>query len=889
MAIQYNENIKIAAPLSIDNRYLSLRTLSGSPLPYSGVSEVNTVIISSERYTGLTVNINNLEYWYKDGVTNTDLILKSITGGTTANAITGATNLGFFSGQTGVQTLPIDHQTNNTYDGDYLSLYNWFYRGTDGIIHTGAGSDNILKRGYVKSAYPTKSWVWNEYTASDGNLLGWILIDGNIANLIGQQVAVIGDAVYYTGATGVYTQTSWSGTPPTNGSHVTINTVTGSLTTGTTITIGGPPYSKEVDHVLEFRTVITDTPNSLGVSYDESFIRLSGVTYAYTGQNVGGGTGNVFKQKTGTTLQFRTIEGTGDTFVYQSGDRILISATGSVSGITTGVNVGNGVQVFKSKTGNTLQFRTFMGSGGTLVYQSGNTVVIHGGSGEGTVSGATNGLHLINSGTTVVLGGNLTSGTTINGQNAYELNLINLSGFHVSGGTTEIILVPTGITLSHLGTSVSLNSNAGLVYGGDYSTNFIDESLATKRYVDSIASGLKPKAAVKVATTIPIILSGLTQTIDTITPFLTGDRILVKNQVSGKTNGIYSASTSTWGRTADFDGSPSGEVVSGSYMWVLSGITNGNTAWVLNTPDPITVGTTPLNFVLFSHVADIVGGTGITVTMQSGIHTVSLNNATQNILAKSITGATNGLKTFGSHDVILGGNLTSGTTIYLCDNALRFKSDVANAYGLADFSLNSTYANSKFGICSRGAINCIWGLSGNSSSISAYHCVDGNNGSCFVINTGLTISSKVASASKSAIFDTKSFSYGGNYCSSNTSNPRWIPDKGYVDNQISGCSNILKVRIQGYSGPFIMTTSDDVVAVSGLTAGQLLCLPASPSIGQRIIVVDACGGALLSPICIDGYGSTINGGACASINTDMGSVTLVYIGYNRWSAIGFVN
>ena len=48
MAIQYNENIKIAGPLSLDNRYLSLRTSSGSPLSYSGVSEVNTVIISSE-------------------------------------------------------------------------------------------------------------------------------------------------------------------------------------------------------------------------------------------------------------------------------------------------------------------------------------------------------------------------------------------------------------------------------------------------------------------------------------------------------------------------------------------------------------------------------------------------------------------------------------------------------------------------------------------------------------------------------------------------------------------------------------------------------------------------------------------------------------------------
>jgi hypothetical protein len=280
MAIQYNENIKIAGPLPLDTRYLSLRTLGGNPLPYSGASEVYSTIISSERYSGLTVLINtggtNLEYWFKNNTTN--LILKSITGQTTADAITGATNLGFFSGQTGVQTLPIDHQTNNNYDGNYQSLYNWYYRGIDAVIHTGTPSDGIPKRGYVKSAYPnTKSWIWNEYVGG-GNLLGWILIDGNISNLIGQQIAVTGDAVYYTGATGVYTQTSWFGTPPTNGSYVTINTIVGSLLTGNTITIGGPPYAKEVDQELQFRTIISDTPDNLTIGYDESFIHLSGTT-----------------------------------------------------------------------------------------------------------------------------------------------------------------------------------------------------------------------------------------------------------------------------------------------------------------------------------------------------------------------------------------------------------------------------------------------------------------------------------------------------------------------------------------------------------------------------------------------------------------------------------
>lgn len=378
------------------------------------------------------------------------------------------------------------------------------------------------------------------------------------------------------------------------------------------------------------------------------------------------------------------------------------------------------------------------------------------GSGSGTVSGATNGLHLINSGTTVALGGNLLSGTTINGQNLYEINLIDLSGFHVSGGTTEIMLVPAGITLSHSGTSVSLDSNAGLTYdadysanynvrslpdvgyvtgltsglqsqinyisgvtdtklaistysaftattdtrldtieadyitgatnglskvgahdvcfggtianatnislssgssltfidnrpnkvglqyGADYSADFTSNSLITKLYADAIVSGLKPKQAVDVATTGPITLSGLT-TIDGIT-LTAGMRVLVKDQggVSGNTaNGVYSASTGTWGRTSDFDGSPFGEVVSGSYMWVLSGNTNENTSWVLVTPDPITVGSTPLQFALFNHVQDVTAGTGITVTVTSGNHVISLSPATQTCLANAITGVTN--------------------------------------------------------------------------------------------------------------------------------------------------------------------------------------------------------------------------------------------------------
>lgn len=378
------------------------------------------------------------------------------------------------------------------------------------------------------------------------------------------------------------------------------------------------------------------------------------------------------------------------------------------------------------------------------------------GAGSGTVTGATNGLHTILSGTTVALGGELITGTTIDGGGLYDLRIVNVSGFQVSGGTSEIILEPAGITLGFSGQSVSFDSNAGLTYDGDYSGNFAPESLAnagyvtgltsglqadinyisgvtdnnicrlntieseyltgatnglTKytchdvclggtlsspiefagsdsnhlcyagdysggytcrsipdvNYVNNIASGLLAKGAVCAATTgatdFVYPQSGLTM-IDGIQTTV-GMRILVKDPPNSIDNGIWLANTGLWTRAGDFDGTPTGETVSGSYMWVLSGNTNKDTSWVLNTSDPIIVhdppqtGDTPLNFVLYNHVQDVTAGTGITVTMVTGTHIISLNPSTQAMLAKSITGVTS----VGGGESIISG--TSGHDIYL--------------------------------------------------------------------------------------------------------------------------------------------------------------------------------------------------------------------------------
>lgn len=278
MGIILNDNIKINAGKPSESKYLS----TGNTV-YLSISEVTgtTGVPISERYLGLTVNINNTEYWFKTGVTNTDLIEKKYDSTIPIeDFITGATNIGFFSGYTGVQTLSLStlNQAPLTnyldYDGDYVSQYNWFYRGDDGIIHVGIPNDGIAKRGYVKiSPSPIKSWIWNEYTGGT-NLVGWILIDGNINNMIGISQAGI---EYYTGASKVYVQTAWT-TPTSNGSSVAISTVNGSLTTGDTLTIGGPVFNYKDDNEFYLRTIKTNSPTIIDVTYDEAFVYISGTT-----------------------------------------------------------------------------------------------------------------------------------------------------------------------------------------------------------------------------------------------------------------------------------------------------------------------------------------------------------------------------------------------------------------------------------------------------------------------------------------------------------------------------------------------------------------------------------------------------------------------------------
>ncbi len=132
---------------------------------------------------------------------------------------------------------------------------------------------------------------------------------------------------------------------------------------------------------------------------------------------------------------------------------------------------------------------------------------------------------------------------------------------------------------------------------------------ANKAYVDARASGLDPKGSVKVVSVANLTLSG-EQTIDGV--LTSTDRILVTGQTTASENGIYVTSSGAWTRSTDADSDA--EVTAGMHCFIEEGTNYADTGWILETNDPITVGTTSLTFSQYTGAGDTVAGAGLTKT-----------------------------------------------------------------------------------------------------------------------------------------------------------------------------------------------------------------------------------------------------------------------------------
>ena len=81
MSLELPYGVKVLNPEPVDAKYLN-----GSAV-YTGITQANSLIPQAIRHIGLTVNINNDEYWYASGTTDGDLVLKFSSSGSTISSV----------------------------------------------------------------------------------------------------------------------------------------------------------------------------------------------------------------------------------------------------------------------------------------------------------------------------------------------------------------------------------------------------------------------------------------------------------------------------------------------------------------------------------------------------------------------------------------------------------------------------------------------------------------------------------------------------------------------------------------------------------------------------------------------------------------------------------
>ncbi len=184
--------------------------------------------------------------------------------------------------------------------------------------------------------------------------------------------------------------------------------------------------------------------------------------------------------------------------------------------------------------------------------------------------------------------------------------------FQYIGGLTSDAQTQINAKVSKAGDTMTGDLNMS---GTQKVTNLAEptsaQDAATKQYVDNIAAGLDPKESVRVATVADLSATYATtpnngrftsapSTIDGVA-LSVGDRVLVKDQIDAKQNGIYVyTAANELTRSADMDGSPASEVSAGNYTFTTAGTVNAARGYVITGNGILTLNVDDINFTQFS-------------------------------------------------------------------------------------------------------------------------------------------------------------------------------------------------------------------------------------------------------------------------------------------------
>jgi hypothetical protein len=307
--------------------------------------------------------------------------------------------------------------------------------------------------------------------------------------------------------------------------------------------------------------------------------------------------------------------------VYTAGE---VSATGNVTG---NYIIGNGT------------FITGLGSLGVALV-NGNTNITTSLNGNANVSIAGTSNVIVWADTGEYISGELSVSGNVTGGN------VATTGNVSAGNINTDVIVGAEIAVNSTG-NITLSTTGNISVGNTYITNLSNpvnlQDAATKYYVDTVATGLDPKASVVYATGVALGvpytynngISGVGATITANLPgnltidgnvVQSGQRVLIKNeagvfvtntQPSAAFNGIYDVTIAgddftAWEltRSADFDINTE---MASSFTFVEDGSINADTGWVCITNNPITVGFTPITFTQFSGAGTYTAGNGLSL------------------------------------------------------------------------------------------------------------------------------------------------------------------------------------------------------------------------------------------------------------------------------------
>lgn len=231
----------------------------------------------------------------------------------------------------------------------------------------------------------------------------------------------------------------------------------------------------------------------------------------------------------------------------------------------------------------------------------------------------------------------------------------------------------------------TVTMTAALNMGSQPITNLQDptnpQDAATRAWVlANVAGGVVSSTTVMVASTGNLTLSG-TQTVDSIA-LSAGNSILVKDQASQATNGIYAVTSGAWTRLAAMD---AWTEVPGMLVSVQQGTVNHDTVWLSTADAGGTLNTTAITFTQLPGPSDVTAGAGLTRTGQV-IDVVAADNSVT-VNADSIQAKLDPARAITVVTAGIGINIDSAT-MAITGNALGVKS--GTFVGASNFVVRET-------------------------------------------------------------------------------------------------------------------------------------------------------------------------------------------------------